>query len=131
MKIMGRYYSGDIDGKFWFGVQSSNAADRFGVTGIMGTVSEELEYYFDESDLESVNKELKSIKDYLGHYLDLLDAFFNKNFAYLIEELAEELNIEVRKAKSLLSEYADYLLGIEIRDCIINEGSCEFKAELW
>lgn len=24
---MGRYYNGDIEGKFWFGVQSSNDAD--------------------------------------------------------------------------------------------------------
>ena len=27
---MGRYYSGDINGKFWFALQSSNAASRFG-----------------------------------------------------------------------------------------------------
>ena len=30
---MGRWYSGDVEGKFWFGIQDSNAADRFGVTG--------------------------------------------------------------------------------------------------
>ena len=30
---MGRYYSGDIEGKFAFGIQSSDAADRFGVIG--------------------------------------------------------------------------------------------------
>ena len=30
---MGRYYEGDINGKFMFGVQASNAADRFGVEG--------------------------------------------------------------------------------------------------
>ena len=30
---MGRYYCGDIDGKFWFAVQSSNDADNFGVQG--------------------------------------------------------------------------------------------------
>jgi hypothetical protein len=30
---MGRYYSGSIRGKFWFGLQSSSAADRFGVLG--------------------------------------------------------------------------------------------------
>ena len=29
---MGRYYSGEISGKFWFAVQSSNDADYFGVT---------------------------------------------------------------------------------------------------
>ena len=27
---MGRYYDGDISGKFWFAVQSSNAPARFG-----------------------------------------------------------------------------------------------------
>ena len=27
---MGRYYSGDINGKFWFALQSSNAPSRFG-----------------------------------------------------------------------------------------------------
>ena len=28
---MGRYYGGDIEGKFWFGVQSSDDADHFGI----------------------------------------------------------------------------------------------------
>ena len=28
---MGRYYSGDISGKFWFGVQSSGDASEFGI----------------------------------------------------------------------------------------------------
>jgi len=27
---MGRYYSGDINGKFWFGIQSSTDAENFG-----------------------------------------------------------------------------------------------------
>ena len=30
---MGRWCSGSIDHKFWVGIQSSDAADRFGVTG--------------------------------------------------------------------------------------------------
>jgi hypothetical protein len=30
---MGRYYTGDIEGKFAFAVQSSDAADRFGSCG--------------------------------------------------------------------------------------------------
>lgn len=29
--LMGRYYSGDIEGKFWFGTQSSDDATHFGV----------------------------------------------------------------------------------------------------
>ena len=40
---MGRYYSGDIEGKFGFAIQNSNAADRFGVTGQTPNF---LEYYF-------------------------------------------------------------------------------------
>ena len=28
---MGRYYTGDIEGKFWFAVQSSDDADFFGL----------------------------------------------------------------------------------------------------
>jgi hypothetical protein len=43
---MGRYYNGDIEGKFWVAVQSSNAADQFGVEG---TAPEQLEYGFYES----------------------------------------------------------------------------------
>ena len=41
---MGRYYGGDIEGKFWFGVQSSSDADHFGIEG----QASELNYYFDK-----------------------------------------------------------------------------------
>ena len=43
---MGRYYDGDINGKFWFAVQSSDDADFFGVQG----ESSYLSYYFSEDD---------------------------------------------------------------------------------
>ena len=50
---MGRYYSGMISGKFWFGVQSSDDASFFG-----GQESEPsyLEYYFDKGDLEDIKE---------------------------------------------------------------------------
>jgi hypothetical protein len=32
---MGRYYSGDIEGKFWFGTQSSDDATHFGVNPLL------------------------------------------------------------------------------------------------
>ena len=57
---MGRYYSGDIEGKFWFALQSSDAADRFGVVGTQPNV---LNYYFDESDLEAVEEEIANIEN--------------------------------------------------------------------
>ena len=44
---MGRYYNGDIDGKFWFGVQSSNDADFFGATGCEPNY---IEYDFDKDE---------------------------------------------------------------------------------
>ena len=31
---MGRQYKGDINGKFWFAIQDSDTADRFGVHGL-------------------------------------------------------------------------------------------------
>jgi hypothetical protein len=39
---MGRYYTGDIEGKFMFGVQSSDDANFFGVEG----ESRSLDYYY-------------------------------------------------------------------------------------
>ena len=42
---MGRYYSGDIEGKFWFAVQDSDDADFFGCEGRPPSV---LEYDFEE-----------------------------------------------------------------------------------
>ena len=76
---MGRYYSGDIDGKFWFGVQSSNAADRFGVTASEPSY---INYYFDEENLEDVENEIKNIKESLGEWKEKLDNFFNKVSGY-------------------------------------------------
>ena len=44
---MGRYYNGDIEGKFWFAVQSSDASERFGGTGYQPAYTE---YDFGEDD---------------------------------------------------------------------------------
>ena len=59
---MGRHYLGDIEGKFWFAVQSSNAADRFGSTGYEPSY---LEYYFNEEHLPKVQEELKKLKKFV------------------------------------------------------------------
>lgn len=123
---MGRYYFGDIDGKFWFGVQSSDAADRFGVTG---SAPAELYYYFDESDLEGVEQELEIIKLSYGDYFDKLDTFFDVNDSYTDAKVIAYLDVDAKLYSKIMSEYADYRLGIKIRDCIKENGSCEFTAE--
>lgn len=119
---MGRYYSGDIEGKFWFGLQSSIAADRFGVTG---NEPNYLEYYFTEEDLENVNSEIALIEKTLGDKIKILDDFFSQNGGYTDDDI-KALGVSRKE----LSEYADLGLGIKIRDCIIKNGDCSFDAEL-
>jgi hypothetical protein len=119
---MGRYYSGDIEGKFWFALQSSNAADRFGV---IGQQPDELQYFFSEDDLEAVEEEIKNIEESLGEKKQIIDKFFEDNNGWNDEGLKE-----AGISKEELSEYADLGLGIKIRDCIKDFGTCSFDAEL-
>jgi len=119
---MGRYYNGDIEGKFWFAVQPSDSADRFGVTG---HVPNFIEYCFDEDSKEDIEAELKRIEETLGEHLHKMDDFFSKNTSYSDETLTENL-LHI----SNLRDYADYKLGKQILDCINENGYCEFTAEL-
>lgn len=119
---MGRYYSGDIDGKFWFAVQSSSSADRFGVQGFQPNY---LEYNFYEEDKPKLEEELKRIEKALGEQLQNMNEFFDKHNSYTHDQLIEN-GIDVNN----LSEYADYKLGRQILDCINELGYCEFEAEL-
>ncbi len=118
---MGRYYSGDINGKFWFAVQSSNAADRFGQQGYEPNF---IQYHFEEEDLESVETEIKAIEEKLGDKLKVIEKFFASKDGYN-DKMLEEAGI----TKDELSEYADLGLGIKIRDCIKENGACSFDAE--
>jgi hypothetical protein len=119
---MGRYYSGDIEGKFWFGLQPSNAAGRFG-----GEEREPqyIEYYFDEEHLEEVNEEIDIIITTLGDKKKIIDDFFEGRMSYSDKDL-EAIGI----TEDILGEYADLKLGIQIRDCIVEKGHCNFDAEL-
>jgi len=119
---MGRYFTGMIEGKFWFGVQNSTAADRFGVSY---TEPNYVEYYYNTEDLEGVENEIKVIEDSLGDKIGVMEKFFNSVNGYNDKQL-EELGI----SRDDLSEYADLKLGIKIRDCIKENGECTFEAEL-
>jgi hypothetical protein len=119
---MGRYYSGDIEGKFMFSVQSSNAADRFGVKGIE---PQQLEYYFNDDNLEDVEAEILNIETSLGDKLEVLEDLFENN-EYFDNDVLNDLGIKDKD----LSEYADLLLGIKIRDCINRTTECVFTADL-
>lgn len=114
---MGRYYNGDIEGKFMFAVQSSNAADRFGCIGFNNYIT----YYFDEQQLPTIKEELESMQD----AFDKVSKFFEGKESWTSEE-QEKAGISSQE----MSDYADYRLGIQIKDCILKQGYCEFEAEL-
>lgn len=119
---MGRYYHGDIEGKFWFAVQSSCAAERFG-----GEMCEPnyVDFIFGEEHLDDVNAEIKSIEDNLGEMKQKIDDFFGEGRGY-----NDQMLLDAGIDPKYLSDYADLGLGIKIRDCIIQQGSCQFEAEL-
>ena len=124
---MGRWCSGDIDHKLWFSIQSSDAADRFGV---IGHQPQELYYYFDQEDLPRIKQELKNIEDKLGNNLILLHKFFEENDSYADEKVAEYLKVDPDDIQSILKDYADFELGLKIADAVETDGMCEFTAEL-
>jgi hypothetical protein len=118
---MGRYYDGDIYGKFWFALQSSAAADRFGYEGEPPGY---LEYHFDEEELPTVEAEIKSIEDSIDE--KKIESYLYGSEGSYNNETLEQNGI----TQAQLSDYADLLLGRKIRDCIKENGECNFTAEL-
>ncbi|MAH46364.1 hypothetical protein CMI37_11070 [Candidatus Pacearchaeota archaeon] len=123
---MGRYYNGDIEGKFWFGVQSSDDADFFGSEG---TQPDQLEYYFDEDNLPDIKKGIATCLEELGHMKEMLDLFFEHQNGYNDAMLEETFNIEKEDIQPILEWYARLRLGKEILECVESQRDCSFTAE--
>jgi len=121
---MGRYYRGDIEGKFWVAVQSSDDGEYFGMRDSQNYI----EYYSD--DLETAEKGVQECLDTLGKYKKEIDKYLTKYQSYTNEKLAKTLNISVDKLKELLVWYARLRLGNKIVACIKEQGSCYYSAEL-
>jgi hypothetical protein len=119
---MGRYYSGDIEGKFWFALQPSDAPSRFGGEE---TEPSYINYYFNEDHLEEVEEEIQAIEESLGDKKKIIDDFFETKGGYSSDDL-----IELGITENEMRNYADLGLGIQIRDCIKENGDCNFEAEL-
>lgn len=126
---MARYYSGDVEGKFWFAVQSSDVGERFGASTLEPN---EIKYYIHIDDIDIVRDEIKSIKKALGLKLFLFKEFFIMNISYNDEMLKEYFKKEDSEFKyEDLSEYADLLFGEEVLAFMEKENeSCYFDAEL-
>lgn len=124
---MGRYYHGDIEGKFWFAVQSSAAADRFGQKGWTAYLS----YYYDSEDVLQIEAELLNIKTSLGKHFDVFKEFFNMANGYNTKTLEEYFKQHKLKfCQENLEDYADYGLGQKILECVKETGECAFEAEI-
>ena len=123
---MGRYITGDIERKLWFAVQSSSAADRFGVTGYKPAY---LEYQFEQDDLEKVQEELKVIESLIGEdNLSKLNKFFEEVNGYNDQIMIKHNILDLWNKYKI--DYADYLLGKDIEKCITETGQCHFNAEI-
>lgn len=119
---MGRYYYGDIQGKFWFGLQSSDAASQFGGEQEIDSIP----YYYSEESMEEIIEGLKNLlKDGGYEKIRKVNHFFLSNLGY---------NSEMLKEKGLSEEdvrkYADFLLGMKIKRCVKLTGECSFEANI-
>jgi hypothetical protein len=125
---MGRYYNGDIEGKFWFAVQSSTDANFFGAEPYEPNY---VNYHFEKDEhLEMVENGIKECEDVLGKNKKTLDKFFGDNNGYNDDMIVEQTNIKKENIGRLLKWYARLNLGIKIRDCLKEQGECNFEAEL-
>ena len=124
---MGRFYSGDIEGKFWFGVQPSDDASFFG-----GKECEPyaIQYYFSKENIPEINEGIKTCKKELGIYKTKLDKYWKNNGSYNEKGLAEYLKTTENKVKTFLEWYARLELGNKILKCVKAKGDCSFDAEL-
>ena len=121
---MGRFYTGDIDGKFWFAVQGSDDATYFGCEDGEVTTTN---YYVE--DIKKVEDGLGECKKKLKGFIRKLDKFFKENDSYDEDTLSKYLNVNLDKTKKLLTQYARLELGNKIYNCVKNNGSCSFEAE--
>lgn len=123
---MGRYYNGDIEGKFWFGVQASDDASFFG-----GEMYEPnyIGYRFEDSDIENIELGINKCKDALGENKDLMDKYFNEHNYYNDDDLVASGIGTLSTLKDMLAWYARLQLGEKIYNYVKENGSCEFEAE--
>jgi hypothetical protein len=145
---MGRYYNGDIEGKFWFAVQSSDDASFFGVEPYeepqeideeTGELEEACYCTYDfnrEEHLKIVIDKVKICEKTLGDKLEHLNNYFNVDMtSYNNEGLLDHFH-ELGFSKISLADIQKYLewfarlgLGLQIQQCLIENEFCVFEAE--
>ncbi len=133
---MGRYYTGDIEGKFWFAVQSSNDAEHFGAE----ERNDHIQYIVPNNQKDEALKEgIAKCLNELGNWKEGLDAFFERykngyNDEYIVNFWKEEYKetVSLEDVKDKLKIYARLSLGREIEEFFKEnpDYDCYFEAEL-
>jgi len=126
---MGRYYDGDVEGKWWFGVQSSDTPERF------GGYETHIDYTICNDD--TFKSGIKLIKEDLGDKLEWLQQFFDENNGYNDAMLMEfMMKKNPRYDKSELSQdlenFADYEFAMQVKEHFDDTGNeyCHVNSEL-
>lgn len=131
---MGRYYSGDIEGKFAFGAQSSYAFEKFGAEPIDcyyfdDELKEEIvddgmiEFVFEVSHLPKIVEKLNELRSILGPTFDLIESSEKGHLELTINGDIDWEDIE---------NYADYKLGKKVFDFLMSGNkikTCTIYAE--
>lgn len=109
---MGRYYNGSIEGKFWFGVQSSDAAERFGLTGYMP------DYITYEIDSENI-----SYENFMSTESNIFSVYefvkLSKCFNKLIDDSLNNQDLIRNSVKNRINQYIE---NKNVPDIKINVG---------
>lgn len=119
---MGRYYSGDVNGKFMFAVQSSDAHTRFGAEEVEPSY---IDYEIHRDSYDDIVKELDLIDK---GSIERVSKMFEENNSYN-DETQKQYNV----TQEDLSEYADYNLGKQVKDYFDDnpeENYCYLEAEI-
>lgn len=99
---MGRYYNGDIEGKFWFALQPSNCGEQY-----KATQGNFVRYEVDRDNYDFIKQKLREQKASIS--FDKIETFFEENNGYN-DQMLEEAGI----AKDELSIFADIGFGKKI-----------------
>ena len=126
---MGRYYSGDVEGKWWFGVQSSNTPIKFGGTETF------IDYTICNDD--TFKRQVKQLKQDLGDKLEWLQQFFDENNGYndaMLMEFMMKKNPRYDKSELRrdLENFADYEFAMQVKEYFDDTGEeyCNINSEL-
>ena len=130
---MGRYYNGDIEGKFWFGVQSSDDPEFFGMEEQPKYF---IDYYIDEERIDVVKEALSICIQKLRWDHAKLKRFFSTTNGYndemIIDWYKKQSGREIGKDEVMykLMWLARYELGKKIYHKVKEQGYCGIEAEL-